>query len=76
MWITTSTEGINWTPRVQISQRNAEPDTRAGYMFPYGDYLSLSVDGKGTNHVIWSEGASYDGPGGVWYTRGTATRDQ
>ncbi len=130
MWITTSTDGINWTPRVQISQRNEEADNgfpavaagpapgdfrvvwqgdrngnprgwntfyrrttdggatwsettqlsdrttgapyknRAGYMFPYGDYLSLSVDAEGTNHVIWGEGASYDGPGGVWYTRG------
>jgi len=131
MWITTSTDGINWTPRVKVSQRNEEADnafpavaagptagdfrvvwqgnrngnprgwntfyrrttdggttwsetvqlsdrttgapykTRAGYMFPYGDYLSLSVDGEGTNHVIWGEGASYNGPGGVWYTRGT-----
>ena len=131
MWITTSSDGINWTPRMQISQpnkeasngfpavaagptagdfravwqgnRNGEPrgwntfyrrttdggatwsattqlsdrtngapyKNRGGYVFPYGDYLSLSVDGKGTNHVIWGEGASYDGPGGVWYTRGS-----
>ena len=130
MWISTSTDGINWTPRVQISQPNDEASNgfpaiaagptagdfrvvwqgnkngnprgwntyyrrttdggttwsetaqvsdrttgapyknRAGYMFPYGDYLSLSVDRDGANHVIWGEGASYDGPGGVWYTRG------
>ena len=44
-------------------------------MFPYGDYLSLSVDGKGTNHVIWGEGESYNGPGGARYARGTGTND-
>jgi hypothetical protein len=130
MWMTTSTDGTNWTPRMQISQpneeasngfpavatgptagdfrvvwqgnRNGEPrgwntfyrrttdggttwsattrlsdrtngapyKNRGGYLFPYGDYLGLSVDGKGNNHVIWGEGASYNGPGGVWYTRG------
>lgn len=129
MWVSTSDDGLNWTPRVQISQPNpaasngfpavaAGPGAgdfrviwqgngdgnprgwntyyrrttdggatwdeitqisdrtsgapykhRAGYTFPYGDYLSLSVDGDGTNHVIWGEGASYDGPGGSWYTR-------
>ena len=59
----------------QIAPTGAPYKTRAGYMFPYGDYLSLSVDGEGTNHVIWGEGASYNGPGGVWYTRGTGTSD-
>lgn len=133
MWITTSTDGINWAPRTQISQPNEETsngfpavaagpkmgdfrvvwqgnrdgDSRgwntfyrrttdggatwsdtvqlsdrttgapyknlAGYTFPYGDYLSLSVDGAGANHVIWGEGASYNGPGGTWYTRSAAT---
>ena len=42
----------------------------AGYRFPYGDYLAIAVDRKGINHVIWGEGTSYRGPGGVWYTRG------
>jgi hypothetical protein len=132
MWIRTSQDGINWTPRLQISQPNDEASngfpsvaagpmagdfrvvwqgngngngdprgwdtyyrrttdsgvtwsaivklsnratgapykTRAGYYFPYGDYMSLSIDGAGNNHVIWGEGTSYDGPGGVWYTRG------
>jgi hypothetical protein len=130
MWISTSHDGLNWTPRMQISepssaasngfpavaagpsardfrvvwQGNGNGDPRGwntyyrrstdggrtwgaitkisdrtdgapykhrgGYTFPYGDYLSLSVDGDGINHVIWGEGDSYDGPGGVWYTRG------
>ena len=135
MWITTSTDGINWTSRVQISQPNEEAsngfpaiaaglttgdfrvvwqgnkdgDSRgwntfyrrttdggaswndtvqlsdrssgapykssAGFTFPYGDYLGLSVDGAGANHVIWGEGASYNGPGGTWYTRSAATNN-
>ena len=129
MWISTSIDGVTWTPRFQISQPNGEASngfpaiaaglsagdfrvvwqgdngdregwntffrqttdggatwsetvrlsdrgrgapykSNAGYQFPYGDYLSLSVDGDGVNHVIWGEGASYDGPGGSWYTRG------
>ena len=130
MWSTTSTDGINWTPRMQISEPNEENTngfpaiatgptagdfrvvwqgttegnnrawntfyrrttdggatwgeivrlsdradgapykSAAGYTFPYGDYIGLSVDGAGINHVIWGEGASYNGPGGVWYTRG------
>lgn len=129
MWITTSTDGINFTPRLQVSQpienavngfpaiaagptagdfrivwqgnkgdprgwntfyrrttdggatwsdtirlsdraSGAPYKTAAGYLFPYGDYLGLSVGSDGSNHVIWGEGTSYDGPGGSWYTRG------
>ena len=42
-----------------------------GYTFPYGDYFAMSTDSDGTNNVIWSEGTSYNGPGGSWYTHGT-----
>lgn len=68
----TTDGGVTWSEIVQLSDRKtgAPYKTRAGYLFPYGDYLSLSVDGGGRNHVIWGEGSSYDGPGGVWYTRG------
>ena len=68
----TTDGGTTWSPTTQLSDRTggAPYKNRAGYLFPYGDYLGLSVDGKGTNHVIWGEGASYDGPGGAWYTRG------
>ena len=64
--------GVTWIRIEKLSDRTtgAPYKNRAGYDFPYGDYLSLSVDGSGRNHVIWGEGASYDGPGGVWNTRG------
>jgi hypothetical protein len=45
----------------------------AGYTFPFGDYLGLSVASNGTNFVIWGEGnAIYTGggTGGSWWTRG------
>jgi hypothetical protein len=69
---TTKDGGTTWSPIVRLSDRtNGAPyKNHAGYMFPYGDYLGLSVDRAGVNHVIWGEGASYDGPGGTWYTRG------
>ncbi len=130
MWVSTSGDGVHWTPRLRISLPNDEasngfpsvaagPGTgdfrvvwqgnanserngwntyyrrttdggltwgeitllsdrtggapykhRTGHAFPYGDYLSLSVDGAGRNHVIWGEGDSYDGPGGAWFARG------
>jgi len=58
--------GVTWDEITRISDRTggAPYKHRSGYTFPYGDYLSLSVDGDGANHVIWGEGASYDGPGG------------
>jgi len=70
----TTDDGQTWSPIVKLSNRaNGAPyKSLAGYFFPYGDYLSLSVDGAGRNYVIWGEGNSYEGPGGVWYTRGLA----
>ena len=68
----TTDAGLIWGPIIQLSDRTNGPPykNRAGYDFPYGDYLSLTVDGSGRNRVIWGEGASYTGPGGVWFTRG------
>lgn len=69
----TTNGGSSWsTPDVRISNLDSgAPYKNAnGYAFPYGDYHELSVDSLGRNHVIWGEGASYNGPGGTWYTRG------
>jgi hypothetical protein len=68
----TTDGGQSWSEITKLSDRTsgAPYKTSAGYFFPYGDYLSLSVDGQGRNHVIWGEGSSYEGSGGVWYARG------
>jgi BNR repeat-like domain len=64
--------GASWGRRQRLSDQaaGAPYKRRRGYAFPYGDYLALAVDGTGENHVIWGEGASHNGPGGSWYTRG------
>ena len=61
----TTDGGVTWSAMVKLSNRStgAPYKTRAGYFFPYGDYISLSVDAAGDNHVIWGEGTSYNGPG-------------
>jgi hypothetical protein len=41
-----------------------------GYSFPFGDYFEIDIDDKGTTHAVFGEGASYDSPGSIWYTRG------
>lgn len=60
-----------WQSAVRLSDRpdGAPYKHPAGYQFPYGDYLEMEVNGNGAAYVIWGEGASYTGPGGLWYTR-------
>jgi hypothetical protein len=54
---------------------NTAPYKHAGgYDFPFGDYLGLSVDAEGVNHVIWGEGSAVYVPGGTWWTRGVMSR--
>lgn len=68
----TANGGSSWSAALRLSDlgTGAPYKTAAGYAFPYGDYFEMAVDSTGRNHVIWGEGASYDGPGGSWYTRG------
>jgi hypothetical protein len=72
-WYRRTTNGGNsWASPIRLSnETNGAPYKHAdGYNFPYGDYLEITVDGNGVNHIIWGEGTSYDGPGGTWYTKG------
>jgi hypothetical protein len=68
----TSDAGVTWEPTRRLSDLGAGAPYKSpsGYLFPYGDYLAIAVDGQGVSHVIWGEGASWNGPGGTWYTRG------
>jgi hypothetical protein len=43
--------------------------TAAGFEFPFGDYFEVDVDGGGHTHAVFGEGANYDSPGSIWYTR-------
>ncbi len=68
----TTNGGHTWSDPLRLSDlgSGAGYKTPQGYLFPYGDYLEIAVDGTGRNHLIWGEGAGYEGPGGSWYTRG------
>ena len=67
----TADGGVKWSRSVRISDRAALTvyKHRRGYSFPYGDYFFMSVDIDGKAHVIWGEGQSLEGNGGVWYSR-------
>jgi hypothetical protein len=67
----TVNRGVSWSPAVRLSNlRSGAPyKTRAGFRFPYGDYLGMTVDSHGTSYLTWSEGNSYRGPGTTWWAR-------
>jgi hypothetical protein len=76
-WFAQSDDGgVTWTSPLRLSnRRNGAPYKHAGgYDFPFGDYLGLSVDAEGVNHVIWGEGSAVYVPGGTWWTRGVMSR--
>ncbi len=68
----TTNTGSSWGAPVRLSNLGTGASYKSvnGYSFPYGDYFEMAVDASGRNHLIWSAGASYNGPGGSWYTRG------
>ncbi|MBV8532092.1 MAG: exo-alpha-sialidase [Candidatus Eremiobacteraeota bacterium] len=65
--------GASWSAPVRLSDRGSGAPYKHGdgYDFPFGDYLGLSVDDHGVNHVIWGEGSAVYVPGGTWWTRGS-----
>jgi hypothetical protein len=74
VWYRTSTDGgLNWTAPVKISDATsgASYKTAAGFAEIYGDYGEIAITSTGKTIATWGEGASYDGPGGVWYNRQT-----
>jgi hypothetical protein len=61
--------GLRWSQAVRVSAHGPGGRGRAhaGFPFPYGDYFGLAVDGQGASYLTWSQGQSYDGPGGTWW---------
>ena len=74
VWLRTSTTGgTSWTgPSVRVSQfdPNRKESQRNGFLFPYGDYQGIDIQGSQAV-MIWGEGVNYTGgpanPGHVIY---------
>lgn len=52
--------GAVWSNAHQVSRQ---------FIFPYGDYFGMTVDGSGVFYVAYSGGQSYDGPGNTWWSK-------
>jgi len=64
--------GATWGAESRLSSaaRGYDYVTPAGFLFPFGDYFGLAIDGEGATHAIWGEGRNYKSPGSIWYTQG------
>jgi hypothetical protein len=70
VWYRSSTDGGNtWTAPVNISDATggAAYKTPQGFQEVYGDYGEIAITNTGKTFGVWGEGASYTGPGGVWW---------
>jgi hypothetical protein len=65
--------GITWSAPVKLSDATSGTayKTAAGFLEPYGDYGEIAITNRGETVGIWGEGASWLGPGGVWFNRQT-----
>ena len=72
VWYTSTTDGgATWSPAIRLSNAvSGEPyKRRRGFAEAYGDYGEIDVTDTGATIAIWGEGASYTGPGQVWFIR-------
>ena len=72
VWYRSSTDGgATWSAPAKISDlgSGAAYKTPAGFGEVYGDYGEIAITNTGKTIAAWGEGASYDGPGGVWINR-------
>ncbi|HYT00774.1 MAG TPA: sialidase family protein [Thermoplasmata archaeon] len=70
LWYRTSSDGgRTWSSEIKVSafRSGYAYVTRQGFAFPYGDYITLALDPKGTAHLAWGEGPDYTGPGNTLY---------
>ena len=63
--------GATWSTAVDISDATggAVYKNAAGFAEVYGDYGEIAITSTGKTIAAWGEGASYTGPGGVWFNR-------
>lgn len=64
--------GATWSAETRLSSYvpGFSYIERDGFKFPFGDYFSMNIDGRGDTHVVWGEGLTYESPGSIWYTHG------
>jgi hypothetical protein len=73
VWYRRSTDGgVTWGAPVRLSDATsgAGYKTAAGFLEVYGDYGEIAVTNTSQTLAVWSEGFSYNGPGGAWTNRG------
>lgn len=64
--------GASWSDEMRISSYVAGYSYvfPAGFSFPFGDYFQLAIDDLGRTQSVWGEGANWNTPGSLWYSRG------
>ena len=70
---TTDDLGATWSVREKISDATSGTVYKhpTGFNEVYGDYGEIAITSTGDTVGVWGEGASYYGPGGVWFNRQT-----
>ncbi len=74
VWYRASSDlGRSWSPAVRISDATSGTAYKnaKGFLEAYGDYGEMDITNTGKVVAVWGEGASYNGPGGVWFNRQT-----
>ncbi|MGZ8600554.1 MAG: sialidase family protein [Actinomycetota bacterium] len=72
VWYTTSDDlGATWADPVKLSDATSGTayKNKKGFVEVYGDYGEIAITSSGATVAVWGEGASYYGPGGVWFNR-------
>jgi len=74
VWYRTSDDlGATWSTREKLSDATSGTVYKhpTGFDEVYGDYGEIAITSDGHTVGVWGEGASYYGPGGVWFNRQT-----
>jgi hypothetical protein len=63
--------GATWSDAIRLSNARGGVVYKRpkGFLEAYGDYGEIDVTNEGKTVAIWGEGASFTGPGGVWFVR-------
>ena len=72
VWYSRTTDGgATWSDAIRLSNARGGAVYKGpkGFLEAYGDYGEIDVTNEGKTVAIWGEGASYTGPGGVWFVR-------